>query len=170
MFTKFRRILTSGHYASVAATLALVVALGGTSYAAISIPKHSVGKFQLKKDAVVSSKVKNKSLKAQDFKKGQLPDDFSTITLTQKVTVTAGSFGVKRVNCPAGHQATGGGVDVGNVLLFQVTSSGPIINDSRSLFATNGQHPAATGWQGSAVNNTGGGESMVVSVICTPLN
>lgn len=60
-------------YAEVVATLALFVALGGVSYAAIKIPNNSVGAKQLKKNAVDSSKVKDRSLLARDFKQGQLP-------------------------------------------------------------------------------------------------
>src|SRR5690348_7635233 len=60
-------------YAEVVATLALFIALGGASYAAVKIPKNSVGTKQLKKNAVNSSKVKNKSLLASDFKPGQIP-------------------------------------------------------------------------------------------------
>jgi len=54
------------------ALVALLVALGGTGYAALKLPKGSVGAKQLKKNAVNSSKVKNKSLLAKDFKAGQL--------------------------------------------------------------------------------------------------
>lgn len=53
--------------------LALFVALGGTSYAAVSLPRNSVGTSQLKNNAVVSAKVKDHSLLARDFKRGQLP-------------------------------------------------------------------------------------------------
>ena len=55
------------------AYLALFVALGGTSYAAVALPKNSVGTAQLQKDAVRSADVKNGSLKSADFKAGQLP-------------------------------------------------------------------------------------------------
>jgi hypothetical protein len=60
-------------YANVASTLALMLALGGGAYAATSLPKKSVGTKQLKKNAVISPKVKNGSLLARDFKAGQLP-------------------------------------------------------------------------------------------------
>lgn len=54
--------------------MALVAALGGTSYAATTIIKpNSVGTRQLKNNAVTSAKVKNHSLLAADFKLGQLP-------------------------------------------------------------------------------------------------
>ena len=57
----------------VVACLALAVALSGASYAAVVLPRNSVGTPQLKADAVVSSKVKNGSLRAADFGAGQLP-------------------------------------------------------------------------------------------------
>jgi hypothetical protein len=59
--------------ATVIACLALAVALGGTSYAAVSLPKNSVGTRQLKKNAVTSVKVKNHSLRSVDFARGQVP-------------------------------------------------------------------------------------------------
>jgi hypothetical protein len=55
------------------ASTALVVALGGTSYAAVKLPKNSVGSKQIKSNAVTSPKVKNGSLLAADFAAGQLP-------------------------------------------------------------------------------------------------
>lgn len=59
--------------AMVVACIALAVALGGTSYAAISLPRNSVGTAQLKRNAVNSTKVRNFSLLRADFKRGQLP-------------------------------------------------------------------------------------------------
>ena len=58
-----KRIFGNGSYANVTATLALVVALGGTSYAAIKLPRNSVSSVQ----------VKDRSLLKKDFKTGQLP-------------------------------------------------------------------------------------------------
>jgi hypothetical protein len=45
--------------ALVISLIALFVALGGTSYAAIHLPKNSVGAKQLKKNAVTAPKIKN---------------------------------------------------------------------------------------------------------------
>jgi hypothetical protein len=67
----------------VIAGLALLVALGGTGYAALKLPANSVGGAQIKagavgtsdlaNNAVISSKVKNGTLLRADFKSGQIP-------------------------------------------------------------------------------------------------
>jgi hypothetical protein len=60
-----RRRLRAPSPALVIALIALFVALGGTSLAAINaLPKNSVGTKQLKKNAVTSSKIKNKAVTA----------------------------------------------------------------------------------------------------------
>jgi hypothetical protein len=59
--------------ALVVSCLALLVALGGTGYAAIALPPGSVGTKQLKNGAVTASKVKLRSLLARNFRPGQLP-------------------------------------------------------------------------------------------------
>src|SRR5215213_10079735 len=46
----------------VVALIALFVALGGVSYAAINLPANSVGTRQLKKDAITSAKIKAKAV------------------------------------------------------------------------------------------------------------
>ena len=58
-------------YANVIATVALFAALGGSSYAALNLPKASVGSKQLKKNSVSSPKVKRGSLLLNDFKASQ---------------------------------------------------------------------------------------------------
>jgi hypothetical protein len=57
----------------VVACIALVFAMTGAGYAAGMLGPNTVGTKQLKKNAVISSKVKNRSLLAVDFKSGQLP-------------------------------------------------------------------------------------------------
>jgi hypothetical protein len=59
--------------AMIVALIALFVALGGTSYAAVVLPANSVGTKQLRNGAVTAAKVKPQSLLASDFKDGQLP-------------------------------------------------------------------------------------------------
>lgn len=72
------QIFSSGRYANVTATIALVVAMGGTSYAAVTITgknikNGSVGSVDIARNAITSAKVKNGSLLRQDFRAGQLP-------------------------------------------------------------------------------------------------
>jgi hypothetical protein len=59
--------------AMVVASLGLLVALGGTSFAAVTLPRNSVGNAQLRDSSVTSTKVKNFSLRRVDFASGQLP-------------------------------------------------------------------------------------------------
>jgi hypothetical protein len=68
MFSGIRARLT---YANVTATVALFIALGGSSYAALQLPKASVGARQLKPNAVTSPKVKPGSLLLSDFSRSQ---------------------------------------------------------------------------------------------------
>lgn len=60
-------------HTTVAAYMALFVALGGTSYAAVKLPRNSVGGKQIKRNAVSSSKVKDRSLRLADFGADQVP-------------------------------------------------------------------------------------------------
>src|ERR1041384_6769178 len=59
--------------AMVVACIALFVALGGGAWAAVNLPRNSVGTKQLKKNAVTSAKVKDHSLLVNDFKSEELP-------------------------------------------------------------------------------------------------
>ena len=65
----FARVRAQLSYANVVASLALAVALGGTSYAAVKLPAGSVGTKQLKRNAVISSKVEPGSLQLSDFRR-----------------------------------------------------------------------------------------------------
>jgi Collagen triple helix repeat (20 copies) len=55
------------------ALLALFVALGGSSYAAVRLSKNSVKSEHIAKNAITSTKVMDGSLLSKDFKAGQLP-------------------------------------------------------------------------------------------------
>jgi len=108
--------------AMVVACLALLVALTGTGVAAVSqiVPRNSVGSAQLKSNAVVSAKVKNRSLLALDFKAGQLPagppgaagpagpaGPAGTVTRLTAVVNASGSLARSQGTTSAGHVGTG---------------------------------------------------------------
>ena len=60
-------------YANVMSSIAVFLVLGGAAFAAVKLPKNSVGTKQLKNNAVTSAKVKDGSLLGADFAAGQLP-------------------------------------------------------------------------------------------------
>jgi len=59
MLTRLRSKLS---YANVVATVALFIAMGGTGYAAYSLPRNSVGARELRRDAVGSSELRDNSV------------------------------------------------------------------------------------------------------------
>jgi hypothetical protein len=120
----------------VVAGAALLVALGGTSVAAVSqIPRGSVGAAQLKanavtnpklaSNAVTSAEVRNRSLRRVDFAPGQLP---AGPTGPQGPQGAPGLSGREQVSaetplnalspknitatCPVGKKVIGGGVEL----------------------------------------------------------
>lgn len=123
--------------AMVVASIALLVALGGTSVAAISnVPLFSVGTPQLKPNAVVSSKVKNRSLLAVDFKQGQLPRGPRGFRGPQG---PAGAPGPAGPSGPAGVAAPGYVAQVGSD-----TSTGDVSTSSQTFTDIPGASEAVT--------------------------
>jgi hypothetical protein len=90
-------VLRLAHHlgSNAVAYLAIFVALGGTSYAAITIPNNSVGNKQLKKDAVDTKKVKNKTLLADDVKAGQAKQGLPGVAGAPGNTGSGGVQGLK---------------------------------------------------------------------------
>lgn len=181
--------------ALIVAIVALVVAMGGTSYAAVTLAKNSVlskhiknGQVKtadLRASAVTGGKVKDGSLGAVDFAAGQLPagpqvatgpagpagpqgvpGPVNTVTVVASSTVAAGTFGSATATCPAGKEVVGGGPSLGNVLTMVVTSSFPLVNGADPLTIANGEYPAATGWRAFARNDSGSPQTIKVAIVC----
>src|SRR3954468_14485606 len=115
--------------AMVVACVALIVALGGTGYAATQLPPKSVGQKQLRngavgnlqlrdgaittgklhKDAVTSAAIRNGEVRAQDLAKGILPAVASTVHQASGDPIAPGAVGAASATCDAGQRATGGG-------------------------------------------------------------
>ena len=122
--------------AMVVACVALVVALGGTSYATVlQVPKASVGTAQLKTgavttkklaaNAVTGAKVRNGSLRKADFGPGQLPTGPTGpqgpagspgLSAVERVETSSPNNSttpkVVQITCPAGKRLIGGGARV----------------------------------------------------------
>jgi hypothetical protein len=73
--TLLRRLLKRLSPGTVLGGVALFLALGGGAYAAIEIKlsRHSVGYRELKRNSISSGKVRDGSLLAIDFRRGQIP-------------------------------------------------------------------------------------------------
>jgi hypothetical protein len=115
-----KRIRSRITYGNVVATLALFVALGGTSYAVTKIGSkeirnNSVRSKDIRNNDVRSRDIRNHSLLAKDFKGGQLPSGLrgppGVSGYTVRRTTSAASSALKDVvaTCPAGLVAVGGG-------------------------------------------------------------
>jgi hypothetical protein len=141
---------------------ALMVALGGTSYAIAQLPANSVGTKQLKKNAVNTAKVKDRSLLAKDFKSGQLPrgqrgpagpQGAAGASGATNVTVrTAAASGTATASCTGGERAVGGG---GDAPLGFIDGSFP-----------NPQAGTPTGWIARATDGGGFPVDVTAYVIC----
>ena len=90
-----RRVTSRLTYANVMATIAVFIALGGSSYAVLRLPRNSVGTKQLRPGAVRSSDVRNHTLQ---------PSDFST-RARQALAGPAGPVGPAGPTGPAGANA-----------------------------------------------------------------
>ncbi len=85
--------------------------------------------------------------------------------------VAADSFKSGVVDCPAGYQAIGGGVDPNGVFFGKVSQSAPRFGTSRLYSQPDGQIGPATGWTG-AVSTQGtatGVTDAKISVTCSPI-
>jgi hypothetical protein len=169
------------------ALLALFVALGGASYAAVSLPKNTVGSKQLKagavgaadihKNAITSKKVKDRSLLARDFKAGQLPSGSagpkgdpgtngtngatSVVVRFAEETTPDNNNDSASVNCNPGERATGGAVRLISGSGANVTYFNP---GGSPIPDAQGATP--TGWTVSYFNNSGQTDTFRVYAIC----
>lgn len=98
------------------AYLALFIALGGTAYAASSLPPDSVGTRALKDGAVTDAKVREHSLGARVFAAGALPTLRTEVMIAPQPTCSpygcsaqVGESVSLTAPCPSGTQVVGGG-------------------------------------------------------------
>lgn len=155
--------------------VALFVALGGTAYAA-SLPRNSVGTSQLKRGAVTSAKVKNRSLHAADLARGVVrrgdpgaagpqgpkgdPGPPGVAAVTARRSIRGDEYNSNVAFCKEGEVATGGGGEVG-----PDTNTAAIIS-SRPWPQGDGETPI--GWRVAAVD-TEGIPVVLVWVVCARL-
>jgi hypothetical protein len=179
-----------GH-GTVAAYLALFIALGGTSYAAVTLSVNSVkskhivnGQVKrpdIRNNAVNSAKVARGSLLASDFAAEQLPAGPKGDTGAQgapgatnviirlgptSTTPVSGQTYVSRVDCLSGERATGGGFTASTAGADDVVQiNRPISGVSGgTLDDEAGRQP--TGWSVQVVDTGSDGTSVRAWVVC----
>jgi hypothetical protein len=97
-------------YANVMATLAVFIALGGASYAALKLPKNSVGSKQLKKSSVTTAKIKNEAVTGAKVRQGTLTGTQINVSTLGRVPASQSADVADALSAPeAGHQIGAGG-------------------------------------------------------------
>ena len=146
--------------ALVIACLALVVALSGTSYAdVLRVPFNSVGSGQLRTNAVVSSKVKNGSLLAADFKTGELGVRGYEI-VTGRSEVTDQNVNSVAISCPTGKNVIGGGGGTAGCI---IAGDGPYMIVSQPF-------DGGGGWLIQTARKTSGASVLLGYAICADVS
>ena len=174
----------------IVALLALFVALGGSSYAAIKvgsrqIADNSVRSKDIRNNDIRSADVRNGTLLAKDFRRGQLPsgqpgpqgpagpkgDQGSTGVLgvyRSTLPISLAASGIVRVapQCNSGDRATGGGYFLNTSALsdaqieVEVYSNGP---------DTTGNNQSPPGWDIGIRNKTTTARSGFAFAVCADL-
>jgi hypothetical protein len=67
---KFHQLKPRWTYANVASSIALFAALGGSSYAAVTLPRNSVGTKQLRAGSVTGSEIRDRAIRSGDIRNG----------------------------------------------------------------------------------------------------
>lgn len=89
-------------YANAMATVAVFIALGGASYAAVAVPKNSVGSVQIKKNAVTGAKIKKGAVTGAKIKLstlGTVPSAANAQTLGGLTTTQISD--ASKLRCPS---------------------------------------------------------------------
>jgi hypothetical protein len=166
-----RRIRARMSYANVMATLALFLALGGSSYAALQLPRNSVGSTQLKRNAVTSTKIKRSAVTTAKIKANAVTGAKINEATLAKVSQAAAADALSNldynavsvanppgqntpgtVSCDPGQRVVGGGVKSDDILNQVLVDSYPRGTD---------------GWSGTVFNGGGGTPNFTVFAICT---
>ena len=80
-------------FANVMSVIAVLIALGGASYAAFKLPKNSVGTKQLKKNAVTTAKIKNGAVTGAKIENNAITTAKIADGAVSGAKVNAGSLG-----------------------------------------------------------------------------
>lgn len=119
-----RRVCGHATYANVMASIAVFIAIGGTSYAAISLPRNSVGERQLKNRAVGTREIRSGAVGSRAIRDGAVKVADLAGSTRQRLAGTPGPPG------PAGAPAV--------QLRTSVSSTGSLHGGNATSLETNG--------------------------------
>jgi hypothetical protein len=162
----------------VVACIALVVALGGTGYAATQLPAKSVGRAQLRDgavgnlqirdraitagklrhDSVTSAALRDGSVRAKHLAKDALPVPVISLGQVSGDAIAPGAVGAVSATCAAGTHATGGGGGF---------AGPPTTNDKVVDSLPVGDERPPVRWRISLFNGGTAARTPVAYVICT---
>ncbi len=160
--------------ALIVSLIALTLALGGTSYAAFSVPKNSVGTEQLKKGAVTTKKIKNGAVTKSKINTSGLtvPNALHATSATVATSLAGVHYVVSAaipnpvntqnggsVACPTGDDVIAGGAS-GSTTTQSLNASYPAV--------VTGTGSVPNGWD-AFMNNTAIAGTFHVYAICAPL-
>lgn len=135
-----RRIRSNLSYANVVATLALFIALGGVSYAAVKLPANSVGEKQIKKNAIVGKKIKKNAITGDKIKPGTIKGTDITLASLGKVPSAANAdFAAKAGSAATSDQVEAVAKRVGPSFAGAVSQDDSRLNATPIPLASNGQ-------------------------------
>ncbi len=166
MISGVRRHLS---YANVAATMALVLAMGGSAVAArhyLITSTNQISPKVLKKLRGTNGKAGTAGLTGATGPQGKegvagANGATSVVVRTAEVTVETGKSDAVTASCNPGERATGGGVETGTGSFKNVWSPIP---GGKPVPAEPGLTP--TGWRGYWLNESGSTDTFHVYVVC----
>jgi hypothetical protein len=142
-----RRLQSRLTYANVTSTLALFIAMGGASYAAVALPRNSVGAAQLRSASVGSAEVKDRSLQSRDF----------SARARRALRGSRGATGPAGQPGPAGPSGGAGAVALAYKTVAGRVEAGSV--DSRTAICDPGQHVTGGGMRADTGSDTSARES-----------
>jgi hypothetical protein len=155
-----RTRFTSAH---AIALVALFVALGGTGYAALKLPKNSVSAKQIKRNAVMSGEIRNGSVRSVDIREGAVGEQQVAFESLKAAHMMNGSLKAEDFmagELPAGPQGakgdTGATGTFGSVTTQYELAAAPLADNAKESYDVHcpeGQTAIGGGARGDATDS-----------------
>ena len=152
--------------AMAVAVTALVIAAGGTSWAAVKLPAKSVGTPQLKNNSVTTPKLKSGAVTAAKLKADTITGaQVNEATLGAVPTAGVGGLTYANVAAPVLGPGMGATAHVDCAPNLAPISGGARVADPATMFLID-SYPQGRGWTVNVANGGSGSNGYVVHVVC----